>query len=293
MLKRVLTLAMMTLLAATLSAQDGPRKIFISVDMEGITGVVSSQQSGSSGRDYETFRRIMTEEVNAAIKAALRMGAETILVCDAHGNKQNILPELLHPAARLVRGDPRPLGMMQGLDETFDAAMFIGYHAWAGTSDAVLDHTMNSRIYDLRLDGNQMSEGTFNAALAGSLGVPVIFVSGDRAAVDQIREFVGDVEGAVVKEGVEQATISVSPERALEMIDQSVERAMRRYGDFKPYSARAPHTVEIDFSSEAQAGMASWVPSVSRVTPRSVRFSVDNMLDAMRMTRLLAIYVSP
>ena len=293
MLKRILGLTLLALVPTILFAQDGPSKIFISVDMEGITGVVSSQQSGSNGRDYQTFRRIMTEEVNAAIKAALRMGAETILVCDAHGNKQNILPELLHPAARLVRGDPRPLGMMQGLDETFDAAMFIGYHAWAGTSDAVLDHTMNGRIYDLRLDGNQMSEGTFNAALAGSLGVPVIFVSGDRAAVDQIREFVGDVEGAVVKEGVEQATISVSPERALEMIDQSVERAMRRYSDFKPYSARAPHTVEIDFSSEAQAGMASWVPSVSRVTPRSIRFSVDNMLDAMRMTRLLAIYVSP
>ena len=122
---RLLPIVLALVLPTFLCAQDGPKKIFISVDMEGITGVVSSQQSGSSGRDYPTFRRIMTEEVNAAIGAALRMGAETILVCDAHGNKQNILPELLHPAARLVRGDPRPLGMMQGLDETFDAAMFI------------------------------------------------------------------------------------------------------------------------------------------------------------------------
>jgi D-amino peptidase len=294
MLKNILFAAILGCFACTLFAQQRtPRKIFISVDMEGITGVASSQQSGNAGSDYNAFRRIMTEEVNAAIEAALAAGAETFRVSDAHGNKQNILPELLHPRAELVRGDPRPLGMMQGIDATFDAAIFIGFHAMAGTPNAVLDHTMTGGIYNLRLDGKPMSEGTFNAAVAGSFNVPVIFISGDRAAVQQLKEFVGDVETAAVKEGVEEATITVSPERGRTMIREGVTRAIQRFSQFRPYKVTGPHRVEIDFSSESATTLATWVPGVSRTSPRTVAFDAKDMSEAMRLTRLLAIYVKP
>lgn len=294
MLKLVLLMATLVFSSTSLLAQArAPKKIFISVDMEGITGVVSSQQSGNSGSDYNAFRRVMTEEVNAAIEAAIAAGADTFRVSDAHGNKQNVLPELLHPRAELVRGDPRPLGMMQGIDATFDAAMFIGFHAMAGTPNAVLDHTMTGGIYNLRLDGKPMSEGTFNAAVAGAFNVPVIFISGDRAAVQQLKEFVGDVETAAVKEGVEEATITVSPERGRSMIREGVTRAMQRFAQFKPYKAQGPHRIEIDFSSESAATLAGWVPTITRTSPRSVAFDAKDMSEAMRLTRLLAIYVRP
>lgn len=293
-MKRIPAVLVCLLLASAALAQTRqPRKIFISVDMEGITGVVSNQQSGNTGADYSATRRIMTEEVNAAIEAALAAGATTVLVSDAHGNKQNLIPELLHPRAEVVRGDPRPLGMMQGLDNTFDGVMFIGYHAMAGTPDAVLDHTMNGRIYNLKLAGRPMSEGTFNAALAGAMNVPVIFASGDRAAVDQIKEVVGDLETVAVKSGLQESTISVSPERGRQMIRDGVKRAFERFSQFRPFKSPAPHRVEIEFASEAQAAVAAWVPGVTRPNARTVLFQTPDMAEAVRMTRLLAIYVSP
>src|SRR6266567_2960328 len=182
-------------------AQPRPRKIFISVDMEGIAGVVQPAQLGPDGFEYQRAREWMTGEVNAAIAGIRESGPAEVVVCDSHGNGQSVLIDKLPDDVRIVRGFPRPLEMMQGIDESFAAAVFIGYHASEWTANAVRGHTISSaRLLGIRLNGAEVSEGIFNAALAGHFGVPVAFVSGDRLAVAQMQKVIPTIEGAVVKE---------------------------------------------------------------------------------------------
>jgi D-amino peptidase len=188
------------LLTATAAAQDDGLKIYISADMEGVVGAVTGEQLGPGGFEYERFRQFMTDEVNAAIDAARAAGATEFLVSDSHGNGQNLLIEQLPDDVMIVRSWPRPLGMMEGIDETFDGVIFIGYHASTANTRGVRAHTMSSaNITGLRLNGIEMTEGSMNAAIAGHFGVPVILVSGDDAAVAENQVIIGDIEGAVVK----------------------------------------------------------------------------------------------
>ena len=179
-------------------------KVFISADMEGIAGVVNSDQTSSSGNDYNLARRWMTEEVNAAIRGALEAGATEIVVNDSHGSMRNIIVSELSPAARLITGSPKPLSMMQGIDDSFDAVIFIGYHAHAGTKDGVLDHTYSgSRIASIRVNGMELGETGLNALIAGWYGVPVVLVAGDSTVCSQAQEKLGkELEVAPVKEAV-------------------------------------------------------------------------------------------
>lgn len=155
-------------------------RVYISVDMEGITGVVSPTQVRPGEREYERFRRIMTQEANAAIRGALAGGATQVVVNDSHGPMTNLLIEDLHSDARLVSGSPKPHGMMQGIGPGFDAAFFIGYHSRHGTAASVLDHTWSSAsIVDAEINGRSVCEGDLNAGLAGGDGVPVALVTGD------------------------------------------------------------------------------------------------------------------
>src|SRR5262249_30647717 len=181
--------AVALLLSASMAhAQGRPRKIFISVDMEGISGVVQPAQLGPDGFEYQRAREWMTGEVNAAIAGIRDTGPAEIVVCDSHGNGQSLLIDKVPEDVRIVRGFPRPLEMMQGIDDTFSAAVFIGYHASEWTADAVRGHTISSaRLLGVRLNGSEVSEGIYNAALAGQFGVPVALVSGDRLAVTPLQ----------------------------------------------------------------------------------------------------------
>src|SRR5437762_6915792 len=199
-MRRALAAVMLVLLAASTQAQRA-RKIFISVDMEGITGVVQPAQLGPEGFEYQRAREWMTAEVNAAIEGVRDAAPAEIVVCDSHGNGQSLLIDKLPDDVRIVRGFPRPLEMMQGLDNSFAAALFIGYHASEWTVDAVRGHTISSaRLLGVKLNGAEVSEGIYNAALAGHFGVPVVFVSGDRLAVTQLQQVAPAAEGAIVKE---------------------------------------------------------------------------------------------
>src|SRR3954470_11799689 len=220
--------ALVFALSATLLAQARPRKIFISVDMEGIAGVVQPAQLGPDGFEYQRAREWMTGEVNAAIAGIRDSGAAEIVVCDSHGNGQSVLIDKLPDDVRIVRGFPRPLEMMQGIDDTFAAAVFIGYHGSEWTAGAVRGHTISSaRLLGVKLNGAEVSEGIYNAALAGEFGVPVAFVSGDRLAVAQLQQAVPSAEGAIVKEpyGYHSA-LSVTPARGQAMIREGAKRAM-------------------------------------------------------------------
>ncbi|KPK95893.1 hypothetical protein AMJ80_03095, partial [bacterium SM23_31] len=169
--------------------------------MEGISSVVTSREYSSSGEDYEYFRRIMTLETNAAIEGAIAAGAAEIVVRDGHGSARNILPGLLDRNAKLLRGwADSPKSMMEGIDETFDAVVFVGYHAKAGTPDAIIAHTMSGNVVDVSINGVSLPEAGINGLIAGHFNVPVVFLSGDKAICGQAKGLFGEVETYAVKE---------------------------------------------------------------------------------------------
>jgi D-amino peptidase len=261
-------------------------KVFISVDMEGVAGLIHWDETSEGGADYPLFRRLMTEEANAAIAGALDAGATEIVVRDSHGSARNILPDLLRPEARLLRDWSSPLSMMEGIDRTFDAVAFVGYHARAGTPDAVLKHTMSLSLTDVILNGVRMPEGGWNAAIAGHFDVPVVFLSGDSAICRQIREVIGPIETAAVKEGLGSAALMLHPTKAQEMIRKGVAAALRNLKAFKPYKPAAPYRLEIVFTEETLARRAADVPGAERTGELSVAFVSNDLLDIVKFFSL-------
>jgi len=267
---------------ASLSASKG-LKVFISVDMEGISGVINWEEVSRNGQDYSLFRRLMTEEANAAVEGALAAGATEIVVRDSHGSARNILPDLLHSQAMLIRDwGGSPLSMMEGLDESFDAVIFIGYHARANTPDATLDHTMTGAFYEVTLNGLPMPEAGINAFIAGQFGVPVVLVAGDQAICNQTKELLGEVETVAVKKGIGQAALMLSPQKARALIKEKTTAALKRLSDFKPYKLSPPYTMIITYKDEERANETAWLPGAKRVGPTSVSFTSSDFMDILR-----------
>jgi D-amino peptidase len=238
-------------LATSLTAQQQRLKVFISVDMEGLAGVVSGNDVSASGPDYAHFRAIMAAETNAAIDGAFRAGATSVLVRDSHGAKLNLLPNDLDPRARLLRGQSTgPKNMMEGIDSTFDAVVFIGYHAKAGTPNAILEHTSTGNVVDFSINGVSLPEGGYNALVAGLYNVPVVFVAGDRAVVEQIRGLLGPIDGVAVKEEINDAINGLSPKQAQEEIRKGVEQAVRNRAKAKPYRLAGPYAMVLKVKQE-------------------------------------------
>ena len=286
-----LTALVLAALTAPASAKDG-RKIFVSVDMEGIAGVVSNEQLGPPGFEYERFRQFMTEETNTALAAAREAGATEFVVSDSHGNMQNLLVEKLPKDVLVVRSAPRPLMMMQGLDESFDGVIFIGYHAGTTNLEGVRAHTMSSAtLADVRLNGVSVPEAAFNAAIAGHFGVPVLAITGDDAIVKEARGLLGDVEGAVVKwaYGFHSAK-TLTPEAARDVIREKVRAAMARRGSFRPYVVKTPVELEVRFKNYRPAEVLSYLPIVKRVDAHTVRFVGRDMLEVSRFMEFILTY---
>jgi D-amino peptidase len=276
-------------------SQPRPRKVFISVDMEGISGVVDPAQLGPDGFEYQRAREWMTGEVNAAI-AGIRAGAPAdIVVCDSHGNGESLLIDKLPDDVRVVRGFPRPLEMMQGLDESFAAAVFIGYHASEWTADAVRAHTISSaRLLGIKLNGAEVSEGVFNAALAGHFKVPVAFVSGDRLAVTQVQKVAAGAEGAIVKEpyGYHSAA-TVTPARGQALIREGIARAMSKLESLQPYRITTPVALEVGFKLTIDAERAAFVPGLTRVDAHNVKGTFRDMPEVTRLLQVLTSFAAP
>ena len=219
--------------------------VFVSVDMEGLAGVAAASEVSPTGPDYGHFRAIMAAETNAAVEGAFRAGATRVLVRDSHGSKTNLLPGDVSPRAQLLRGaSSGPKNMMEGIDATFGAAVFIGYHAKAGTPNAVLAHTSNGNVIDFEINGISLPEAGYNALVAGLYNVPVVFVAGDRAFVEQARGLLGPVEAVATKAEIGGgATSSLSPAEAQRQIQAGVERAVRGRARVKPYTMTSPYTM--------------------------------------------------
>ncbi len=283
-MKRQVCVILSLLLSAVASFGQGTEqlKVFISVDMEGLAGLVNSDETSATGRDYSYFRRIMTLEANAAVEGALAAGATEVIVRDGHGAKTNIIPDLLHRTALLLRGNSgTPANMMDGLDGSFGAVVFIGYHAKAGTADAILDHTSTGNVTDFAVNGVSMPEGGYNALIAGLYNVPVVFVAGDQSICEQMRKLVGEVEIVQTKQGIGGAALSLHPEVARERIRLGVEKAVRERSRFKPYKLAPPYTLVLKLKNEESVYNGQFYPGARRTGDWEITYTSDDFLEVM------------
>ena len=285
-MQRLAGCAALALLAASAAtAQTKKLKIYISADMEGIGGISTwDVQAAPGAPQYEQARRLMTEEVNAAIAGAYDAGATEVLVSDSHANGQNIDVELLDKRARLIRAFPRPQGMAQGVDATFDAALFIGYHASEGTPEAILAHTdSHRRIFEIKLNGTPVPEAGFYGAVAGEYGVPVVFLSGDQAAGEEAKQLFGPIETVAVKQAYGfYSGMMMSPEESRRLIRAGVKRGIERRGELKPYKMTHPVKLEVTFKQEIMAELISFLPGIERPRGHTIVFTARDMLEAAR-----------
>ncbi|HEX7177297.1 MAG TPA: M55 family metallopeptidase [Pyrinomonadaceae bacterium] len=288
----LLVLAALAVGAAAQEPRNKKMKIYISADMEGIAGVVTGEQLGPAGFEYARFREFMTLEVLTAVETVFEAGATEVLVSDSHGNGQNLLIERLPKNVTIVRSWPRPLMMMQGIDSSFDAAIFIGYHSGTTNPEGVRAHTISSaRLADVRLNGASVPEAGVNAAIAGHFGVPVIMVSGDDAAVKEMQTLLGDVEGAVVKwaYGFHSAR-TMTPEAARDLIREKVRRAVGRIRDFKPYKIKAPVTLDVRFKNYRPSEVLAYLSTVERTDAHSVRFVGRDIVEVSKFLEFIMTY---
>jgi D-amino peptidase len=259
-------------------------KILIATDMEGITGVTTWDQVTPGHAEYDRFRRLMTEDVNAAIRGACDSGATEVIVADGHWHGSNILIEVLDQRARLNSGSPSPLSMMQGIDESVDAVFFVGYHARNGSENAILDHTWSSRtVANVWLNDLLTGEYGLNAALAGHFGVPVSMASGDQTACRQMSELLGDLETAVVKQASGRfAAECLPPAVTQELIRVAATRAVERLAGEavpEPFVLDTPIRVTVEFFSSDMADRAAILPFTER-EGTCVSFTAPEMIVA-------------
>ena len=280
--------------AAGVLAQSQPRKlkVHISVDMEGIAGVVTGEQLGPTGFEYGRFREFMTREALAAVTAAKAAGATEIIVADAHGNGQNLLIEQFPTDVRIIRSWPRRLGMVAGIDEQVDAAIFIGYHAGTNNTAGVRAHTFSSaNLTRVALNGVNVTEGSWNAAIAGHYNVPVVMISGDDAAIVEVRKAVGNMEAAETKRtlGFHSAN-TITPQAATELVGQKVRAALGRLADFKPVKVTGPVVVDVSFKNYMPAEILAYLPLFERVDAHSIRFRARDMAEASMIMNFIGEY---
>lgn len=288
-MKRARVLALAFSLFAVPAATQEPIRVFISVDMEGISGIAHSEMTSASGAEYERGRKLMVADVNAAIEGAREAGATEFLVNDSHGSMRNIkVEELLAPAA-LISNNSKPLGMMQGISAEFDAVFFIGYHAMEGQPGLFAHTGSGGTVADISVNGRSMSEGGMNARVAGTYGVPVALATGDDAFAKEIRTLVdGDLEIVVVKRHIRRRTAElIHPEAARQLIRDGARRAIERLDSFQPTRPQEPSTVTMTYKRPDLADIAAILPSVERAGLYAVTFETEDYVLAYQMIRVL------
>jgi D-amino peptidase len=248
-------------------------RVFVSADMEGITGVASAEDCVRGEPEYERGTDLMHGDVNAAVAGAVAGGADDVLVNDSHSSMRNLDRERLDDRATLLRGNTKPRSMVQGLDADHDVALFVGYHAMAGTAGAVLDHTfLGNALVRLRVNGVEAGEIGWNARLAAALGVPVGLVTGDDATVDEARDELDDPETVAVKTAVDRFSAELRPpSETAAAIRAAAERAVERAasGEYSLRSVTEPATVAADWATTNAAARAAGLPGVTREGDRT------------------------
>ena len=270
-----------------------PLKIFISVDMEGIGGIGTSEMTRHGGKDYNVGRQLMTDEVNAVVKAIFNNGPSEILVNDSLGDMQNLIHQQLDPRVVYIQGNKKPFGMVQGLDDSFDAAIFLGYHARAGTLRGFLAHTGSGSVKGLWLNGIEVGEGGLNAFFAGELNVPVILAAGDDVFTTQFGELVNCELVATKTAETAQVARLKHGELVQKELFAATERALKKLKKIKPLKNKNSIQIKLKFSSTIQAEVLQAIPGMDRVDGYTVGYTAKNMQEAYSLIRLMYKYVKP
>jgi D-amino peptidase len=260
-------------------------RVYVSVDMEGVAGVVHGDQTRRGQPEFAIACQLMTAEANAAVLGAFDAGATEVLVNDSHGDMRNLVLERLDPRVEVISGNLKPLSMAEGIDVgRFDIALFVGYHGGAGTTAAILDHTYRGvAVYELRVNGRVVNEAALNAMVLGSRGIPVGLVTGDESTCAQCRELIGDVETVVVKWAIGRlAARTMHPERARSSIREAATRVVGHARRYRPYIVDAPVRIEMDTVTTAVADAAAVVPGAVRTGPRTIAFEANDADTAFR-----------
>jgi D-amino peptidase len=258
-------------------------KILISADMEGVSGVTHDDQITPGHSEYTRFRKIMTADVNAAVQGAFEAGADEVLVSDGHWNGANLFIEELDSRVRLNAGIESPFSMVQGVEDGVDGVFFVGYHACAGSKNAVLDHTWSDAVAGLWLNDRLVGEVGLNAAVCGNFNAPVALVTGDQTVCGEARDLLGPIEVAVIKRATGHLSAECLPlELAHDKICEAAARAVMRLkaGDLKAFRPGNPVKVRLEFTQSAMADRASLLPGAQRLNGKTLMWTADNPVEA-------------
>jgi len=294
-MRLIVVLALLaTCLPSRAYAQTGSPKLFISVDMEGIGGIGTGAMISVGGKDYATGRRLMTDEVNTVVLAIFdRHPDAEIVVNDSHGDHQNILHTDLHPDVTYIQGAVKPLGMVQGLDASFDGVIFLGYHAMAGDPDGFRAHTGTGSVKGLWLNDVEVGEGGMNAVFAGSHGVPIILAAGDSAATAELGALL-HTETVTTKTAETPASARlIHPTRVRTMLAEATGKALARLerGGFEPLDVGAPVTIRMRFDSTTHVDILQSIPGMTKVDGFTVSYTATTADQAYRLIRLMYRFV--
>ena len=261
-------------------------KVFISADIEGIAA--TNRWAETIGREYPAYARAMTEEVVAACEGAIAAGAEEIVIKDAHGSATNLDLSMLPEQATIIRGwEGHPYMMAQGIDRSFDAAVFIGYHSAAGSDGNPMSHTMTLAPQHVRINGKPGSEFMIYSGCATLEGVPTVFLSGDKNLCEEGRALYPWLTTVAVKEGRGLSTVNMAPKKACRLIREGVEKALRQ--DLKALKPVLPEhfEVELEYKDHHKARTNSYFPGVEQVDACTIRFAEDSYFEVLRKLKFL------
>lgn len=281
------------LTASVALAQDKTLKIFISTDMEGVGGIGTSAMTNSDGKDYALGRKLMTAEVNTVVAAIFDHGPADILINDSHGDHRNLLHTELDARVEYIQGDRKILGMVQGLDDSFDAVIFLGYHARAGTEGGFIAHTGSGAVQGLWLNDIEVGEGGLNAAFAGSLGVPVVLAAGDRVFADQFAALTGALTVATKEAVTADVAKLIHPEIVRALLKQATAEALADLANAKPFVVGKPVEVRMRVVRPIRADVLMAVPGMRRLDGYSVAYQAKDMAEAYPLIRLMYKFIRP
>ncbi|CAD5295512.1 MULTISPECIES: M55 family metallopeptidase [unclassified Imperialibacter] len=284
-------LFLLLLVSTTALAQPQPVKLFISVDMEGIGGIGTSKMT-SGGKDYDTGRKLMTDEVNAVVAAIFETGPATIVVNDSHGDMQNLLHTQLDPRVEYIQSNIKPLGMVQGLDSSFDGVIYIGYHAMAGTENGLLAHTGSGSVKGLWINGTEVGEGGLNTFFAGAVGVPVILASGDKTFTEEIKKLIPTVHTVSTKEAIgSSAAKLLHPDVVKKELQTQTKAALKDIKNAKPLPVQNPIEFVLKVDAPTRADVAMGIPGMKRVDGYTVSYQAKDMDEAYKLIRIIYKYL--
>ncbi len=265
-------------------------KVYISVDLEGISGVVSRTFLGSEGHDYGRARKLMTEEVNAAINGALEAGATEIVVNDSHGTMTNILIELLHEKAQLISGTPKRLGMMEGIDDSFDAAILVGYHTRMNTT-GTLNHSYHGGVIsNVQVNKRDVGEFFLSACIAGFYGVPIVAVTGDNYLAEEVEAVNDTIERVVVKQSLGRfAAKNLSPTSSRQMISEKVKTALQKRDTILLTKLEGTVDMDVTMMNSGLAEIVSIMPGTKLIAPNKVSYKASSIIEAYQVFMVMIL----